>query len=36
MDSALFSGVFELPWWGYVGVALVTHVRCHCSLALTR
>lgn len=27
MDSALFSGVFELPWWGYVAVALVlTHI----------
>jgi fatty-acid desaturase len=27
MDSVLFSGVFELSWWGYVAVALVlTHV----------
>jgi len=27
MDSFLFSGVFELPWWGNVAVALVlTHV----------
>jgi stearoyl-CoA desaturase (delta-9 desaturase) len=27
MDSALFSGVFDLPWWGYVLAALaLTHV----------
>jgi stearoyl-CoA desaturase (delta-9 desaturase) len=27
MDSVLFSGVFDLPWWGYLAVALVlTHV----------
>ena len=27
MDSILFSGVLELPWWGYVAVALVlTHI----------
>jgi stearoyl-CoA desaturase (delta-9 desaturase) len=27
MESALFSGVFDLPWWGYVLAALaLTHV----------
>jgi stearoyl-CoA desaturase (delta-9 desaturase) len=27
MDSVLFSGVFDLPWWGYVLAALaLTHV----------
>jgi stearoyl-CoA desaturase (delta-9 desaturase) len=27
MDSILFSGVFDLPWWGYVIVTLVmTHI----------
>jgi len=27
MDSMLFSGVFDLPWWGHVIVALVlTHI----------
>ncbi len=27
MDSLLFSGVFDLPWWGHVIVALVlTHI----------
>jgi len=23
MDSFLFSGVFDLPWWGYGVVALM-------------
>ena len=27
MDSMLFPGVFDLPWWGYVIVALLlTHI----------
>jgi hypothetical protein len=27
LDSALFSGVFDLPWWGYVlGALALTHV----------
>lgn len=27
MDSMLLSGVFDLPWWGHVIVALVlTHI----------
>jgi len=27
MDSPLFPGVFDLPWWGYALVALaLTHV----------
>ena len=27
MDSVLLSGVIDLPWWGYVAVALgLTHV----------
>ena len=27
MDSMLFSGVVDLPWWGYVIVALLlTHI----------
>ena len=27
MDSMLFSGVFDLPWWGYIIVALLlTHI----------
>ena len=27
MGSMLFSGVFDIPWWGYVIVALVlTHI----------
>ncbi|HEX6413068.1 MAG TPA: acyl-CoA desaturase, partial [Burkholderiales bacterium] len=27
MQSALFSGLFDLPWWGHVVIALaLTHV----------